>query len=135
MSAIGNDRELRIALDGLTPQQQRVLGGRFVASVLALCEEESVDLVPLWQSRNPVWNALFQRYAYTFAHTVVPTSVPQRYSDVGGISAYSSSAQREEVELTRRQPNNIPRMIINYRDGGLDETTRKYIDELLSVKA
>jgi len=42
MSAIGNDRELRIALDGLTPQQQRVLGGRFVASVLALCEEESV---------------------------------------------------------------------------------------------
>ena len=42
MSAIGNDRELRIALDGLSPQQQRVLGGRFVASVLGLCEEESV---------------------------------------------------------------------------------------------
>ena len=39
MAAISNDRELRIALDGLTPRQQRVLGGKFIDSVLDLCED------------------------------------------------------------------------------------------------
>jgi len=42
MATISNDRELRIAVDGLTPEQQRVLGGEFVGSVLGLCEDTRV---------------------------------------------------------------------------------------------
>lgn len=99
------------------------------------CGEESVDLVPLWQARNSIWNALFSKYAYTFAHTVAPSSIPQRYSEVGGISQYSEEAQRQELELCRRQTHVIPRLMVNYRDRGLDELTMKCIEELISISS
>ncbi len=39
MANISNDHELRMALDALTREQQRVLGGRFVQNVLDLCDD------------------------------------------------------------------------------------------------
>jgi hypothetical protein len=42
MAKISNDHELRLALDGLTPTQRRVAGGRFVASVLNLSDDSRV---------------------------------------------------------------------------------------------
>jgi hypothetical protein len=42
MAKIASDHELRVALDGLTRAQQRVLGGRFVQSVLDLSEDPRV---------------------------------------------------------------------------------------------
>lgn len=43
MATICNDHELKLALDGLTSQQQRVLGGQFVNSVLGLCDDSRID--------------------------------------------------------------------------------------------
>ena len=43
MTTIGNDHELRMALDGLTPSQQRLLGGKFVKNVLGLCDDTLVQ--------------------------------------------------------------------------------------------
>ena len=43
MAKIHNDHELRDALDALTPDQQRVLGGRFVRNVARLAKDERVN--------------------------------------------------------------------------------------------
>lgn len=43
MTSISNDHELKLALDGLSPQQQRVLGGRFVKNVLNLCDDSRIS--------------------------------------------------------------------------------------------
>jgi hypothetical protein len=99
-----------------------------------LCDEENVDLVPLWQERSAISHALFGPYIYTFAHTVVPGPLPQRYAQEGGISMVSPTAQRDEVDLSRRQPNNIPRLLLNYRDHRLDALTQGYIAELLATR-
>ncbi len=42
MATIGNDHELKTALDGLDSTQQRVLGGQFVEKVLGLCDDPRV---------------------------------------------------------------------------------------------
>jgi|GEM_PF-2802397 len=99
-----------------------------------LCDEASLDLVPVWQSRHPLSHALFGRYIYTFAHTHTASSIPQRYADVGGISDYGEDAQQAEVELSQRQPNNIPRLMVNYRDHKLDALTRRFIEALLATR-
>ena len=100
-----------------------------------LCDEEDVDLVPLWQERSPMAYSLFGQVTYTFPHTVVAGPIPQRYADTGGISMVNEQAQRDEVELSRREPNNIPRRPVNYRDYGLDAATQRYIEELLNCRA
>ncbi len=43
MSEIENDYDLREALDGLSPDRQRQLGGFFVESVLHLCKDPRVQ--------------------------------------------------------------------------------------------
>ena len=72
------------------------------------CTEETADLMPLWQWRTPIVHQLMGPYIYTFAHTHTASPIPQRYSETGGISPYDPDALRAEIELTRRQPNNIP---------------------------
>jgi hypothetical protein len=42
MTSIGNDQELRSALAGLNPVQQRRLGGLFVQSALDLCDDARI---------------------------------------------------------------------------------------------
>jgi hypothetical protein len=42
MTSIGNDQELRAALVGLSPVQQRRLGGLFVESALDLCDDARI---------------------------------------------------------------------------------------------
>ena len=42
MAKISNDHELRAALAGLSPDRQRILGGRFAKSVIALNRDERV---------------------------------------------------------------------------------------------
>jgi hypothetical protein len=42
MTSISNDQELRLALLGLSPVQQRRLGGLFVESALDLCDDARV---------------------------------------------------------------------------------------------
>jgi hypothetical protein len=42
MASINNDHELRLALDSLTAEQQRLIGGQFVKSVLGLCDDSRV---------------------------------------------------------------------------------------------
>lgn len=42
MTSIGNDQELRHALVGLSPVQQRHLGGLFVESALDLCDDARI---------------------------------------------------------------------------------------------
>lgn len=99
-----------------------------------LCDEDNVDLVPLWQERSAISHALFGPYIYTFAHTVVASPLSQRYSDIGGISHFAAIALADEVELSRRQPNNIPRLLLNYRDHRVDEQTQRCIRELLACR-
>jgi hypothetical protein len=96
--------------------------------------EESAELVPFMMWRSPISHLLMSRYVYTSAHTSTPGSIPQRYAKIGGIGGYREKAQAEEVELTRQQPNNIPRLLVNYRDYGLDKRTMQYIEELLAAK-
>lgn len=98
-----------------------------------LCDEDNAGLVPLWQERSAFSHALFGPYIYTFAHTSTPGSIPQRYSD-WGISLVTERALQDEIELTRRQPNNIPRLLINYRDFGLDDRQRRAIEALLASR-
>jgi len=43
MTQISNDHELRLALDKLSPVQQRVVGGQFSESVLDLCSDNRVQ--------------------------------------------------------------------------------------------
>jgi len=43
MTSIRTDQDLRRALEGLSPERQRQLGGHFVQSVLHLCQEPRVD--------------------------------------------------------------------------------------------
>lgn len=97
------------------------------------CNEESADLVPLWNCREAAINALIGEYVYTFAHTGTPSPIPQRYNGVG-LSAYDPKCNAAEVELTGNQPNNIPRLLVNYRDHGIDGLTRRCIEELLSAR-
>jgi len=99
-----------------------------------LLAEESADLVPFMMRRSPISYLLMSPYVYTSAHTSTPGSIRQRYTETGGISGYKERAQAEEVELTRRQPNNIPRILVNYRDYGLDQRTMQFIRELLAAK-
>jgi hypothetical protein len=96
--------------------------------------EESADLVPFMMWRSPISHLLMSRYVYTSAHTSTPGSIRQRYAEIGGIGGYQETAHAEEVELTRRQPNNIPRLVVNYRDYGLDQRTMQFIEELLAAK-
>ena len=42
-----------------------------------LCDEDNVDLVPMWQERSPMAYSLFGKYTYTFPHTVVAGPVPR----------------------------------------------------------
>jgi hypothetical protein len=42
MTSISNDQELRFALAGLSPVQQRLLGGLFVESALDLCDDARI---------------------------------------------------------------------------------------------
>lgn len=42
MAKISSDHELKLALNELAPDQQRVLGGRFVESVIGLCDDGRV---------------------------------------------------------------------------------------------
>jgi hypothetical protein len=42
MPKISNDHELRVALDGLTAEQQRIFGARFARGVLHLCDDGRV---------------------------------------------------------------------------------------------
>ncbi len=42
MTQIANDQQLRAALNALTPQEQRLMGARFVGSVMHLCLNDRV---------------------------------------------------------------------------------------------
>ncbi len=43
MSRIGNDHQLRVALEAMSIEQQRVVGGLFAQSVLGLCDDPKVQ--------------------------------------------------------------------------------------------
>ena len=96
------------------------------------CTEEGVPLAPLWNNRLPLTYELMGDYVYTFDHTVEGSPIPQRYPG-GGISRYEANALEAQIALTKAQPNNIPRLKLNYRDRGLDELTRRCIRELLAL--
>ncbi|CAK0748588.1 hypothetical protein CCP4SC76_1960007 [Gammaproteobacteria bacterium] len=40
--AITNDSELRLALDGMSLEDRRIIGGRFVESVAHLCKDPGI---------------------------------------------------------------------------------------------
>lgn len=42
MTTIRNDQDLRRALESLTPEQQRVIGGKFIESALDLCDDSMI---------------------------------------------------------------------------------------------
>ena len=43
MVTITNDHEFKLALDGLSAVQQRILGGKFVENVLGLCDDARIE--------------------------------------------------------------------------------------------
>jgi len=96
--------------------------------------DDSVWLVPLTNSRSRFQYEVMGDYIYTFARVNDPGSLPQRYPQAG-ISRFNPKADEYERALTKAQPNNIPRILINYRDLGLDEQTRKLIREMLALTA
>ena len=97
------------------------------------CTEECAGLLPLWNWRSPMAYELLGDYIYTFAHTSTASPIPQRYPGAG-ISPYDPNANQAEIALTKAQPNNIPRLMLNYRDRKLDDVARRYIKQLLDIK-
>lgn len=73
MSPISNDHELRLALDALSADQQRVLGARFVHNVMNLCGDSRV-LLAVTTGMNPAASAAECEEAFRAARTFAVTS-------------------------------------------------------------
>lgn len=78
MATIGNDQELKRALDGLDATQQRVLGGLFVDRVLALSNDPRVQQA-VAVAKDPEAPPEALEEAYRSAKSVAVTS----YTDCG----------------------------------------------------
>ena len=78
MATISSDHELRLALDGLTREQQRVLGGQFVNSVSDLCDDTRVKRA-VEIAMDPDANPLDKEEAFRSAKAVAVKT----YTDCG----------------------------------------------------